>query len=148
MSKDKVIPKIVQRAVFRKGTNMFLDVIQFDENRFNSDINGSWPTYGRVGRFIVDTDYHELRIPNDFELNINTNSQLTLGFNPPKANMVQVPGSAVIELLQAFEGPDHLLLEIKYTMSVEKVMPRAQGRNPANVLLEAWNNHAKKMNGE
>lgn len=127
MTTNPIRSPIVQRSVFRKNTNMFLDVIQIFADRCNS-INGTWPTFGRVGHFIVDDAVHELREPTVYEATINhaTTEEVEL--------MIAVPAAPLRELLAALNGPRHLIAELKVITN---------SSNPIIVLTDVWNEYAE-----
>lgn len=61
-----------------------------------------------------------------------------------KEAMISVPAAALKQLLDAFHGPDHFVMELKYTMSIDRLMKGP--RNPVCELTEVYNEFATKAN--
>jgi hypothetical protein len=63
---------------------------------------------------------------------------------PDPYEKISVSASALGQLLMALSGPDHHILELKYTRSVSSLVPGMQP-NPINTLVAEWNAHAKQL---
>lgn len=61
--------------------------------------------------------------------------------------MIEVDAEALYEVLNALNGPGHLVRELQATQGLEKVGLNIGKRNPINVLIDQWNAYAEKTLG-
>jgi hypothetical protein len=65
----------------------------------------------------------------------------------PVQRMIEVPVEAFYEVLQALNGPGHLIRELQATQSLDKVGLSMGRPNPINVLIDTWNAYVEKETG-
>jgi hypothetical protein len=62
--------------------------------------------------------------------------------------MIEVDAEALYEVLNALNGPGHLVRELQATQGLEKVGLNIGRRNPINVLIDQWNAYAEQTLGQ